>query len=172
MSVSARQTMHGDAHTPESGRSPDFPAKQRSRDGVSSAAETRRQPMPSPDDRGANPALDTTGSAPLPPPSGISTGTSCHLLTARTVAEALDVCAETVLRWIRNGELPAIRLPGGAIRINESDLHDWLRSRATPGRGVLATTTGAADFERYRQSRIKDASYHRVAVGRDAEDEE
>jgi excisionase family DNA binding protein len=61
----------------------------------------------------------------------------------------LDVCAETVLRWIRNGELPAIRLPGGAIRIIESELQDWLRSRATPARGVLATTTDAADFERY-----------------------
>jgi excisionase family DNA binding protein len=59
------------------------------------------------------------------------------------------VCAETVLRWIRNGDLPAIRLPGGAIRIAESDLCDWLRIRATPARGVLATATGAADFERY-----------------------
>jgi excisionase family DNA binding protein len=70
-------------------------------------------------------------------------------MTARAVAETLDVCAETVLRWIRNGELPAIRLPGGAVRIPESDLHTWLRSRATPRRGVLATTTGAADGERY-----------------------
>jgi excisionase family DNA binding protein len=61
----------------------------------------------------------------------------------------IGVCAETVLRWIRNGELPAIRLPGGAIRIAESDLRNWLQERATPGRGVLATTTGAADCERY-----------------------
>jgi excisionase family DNA binding protein len=64
----------------------------------------------------------------------------------------LGVCAETVLRWIRNGELPAIRLPGGAIRIVDSDLLDWLRTRATPARGVLATTTGAADCERYPEA--------------------
>ena len=38
------------------------------------------------------------------------------LLTARQVAELLGVSAETVLRWTRRGELPAIRLPSGAIR--------------------------------------------------------
>ena len=61
----------------------------------------------------------------------------------------LDVCAETVLRWIRNGELPAIRLPGGAIRIIDAELHGWLRARATPARGVLATTTDVADRTPY-----------------------
>ena len=116
---------------------------------MSSAAATSRQPLPPPNNSSATPALDTTGSAPLPPPFGIGRASRCQLLTARAVADMFDVCAETVLRWIRNGQLPAIRLPGGAIRIIESDLDDWLRSRATPERGVLATTTGAADSERY-----------------------
>jgi excisionase family DNA binding protein len=49
------------------------------------------------------------------------------------------VSAETVLRWTRRGELPAIRLPGGAIRYREDDLNGWLEERATgasryPGR--------------------------------------
>ncbi len=61
----------------------------------------------------------------------------------------LGVCTETVLRWIRNGDLPAVRLPGGAVRIVESEFDTWLTLRATPGRGVLATATGAADCERY-----------------------
>jgi excisionase family DNA binding protein len=130
---------------------------------VSSAAASKRQTLPSPDNSNATAALDTTGSAPLPP-FDVACGTRCRLLTARAVAEMLDVCAETVLRWIRNGALPAIRLPGGAIRIVESDLQDWLRSRATPVRGVLATTTGAADFERYPEQYDGDASYHRAAT--------
>ena len=94
-------------------------------------------------------ALDAAGRAPLSRLLPTSSVLDRRLLTARTVAEMLDVCAETVLRWIRNGELPAIRLPGGAIRVVESELQEWLKARATPGRGVLATTTGAADRQRY-----------------------
>ncbi len=134
---------------PWSGPCPDLIAKERSRDGESSAAEADRHQVSLASREVARTALDARGSAPLPQPLGDDSGTRCQLLTARSVADVLDVCAETVLRWIRNGELPAIRLPGGAIRIVESDLHDWLRSRATPARGVLATTTDAADSERY-----------------------
>lgn len=54
-----------------------------------------------------------------------------RLLTARAVADMLDVSTETVLRWTRRGELPAIKLPGGAIRYREDDLEEWLRLRAT-----------------------------------------
>jgi excisionase family DNA binding protein len=61
----------------------------------------------------------------------------------------LDVCTETVLRWIRLGELPAIRLPGGSIRIAEYELSAWLAERATPSRGVLATAPDAAPVRRY-----------------------
>lgn len=82
------------------------------------------------------------------------------LLTARTVAEVLGVCTETVLRWIRNGELPAIHLPGGAVRIPQDELTEWLRSRATPRRGVLATKLDAANRGRYPQDYDGGASYH------------
>jgi excisionase family DNA binding protein len=54
-----------------------------------------------------------------------------HLLTAREVAELLGVSAETVLRWTRRGELPAIRLPGGALRYREPELEAWLQARGT-----------------------------------------
>ncbi len=149
MSTSARHASPGVARPSGSGPCPELIANQRRRDGVSSAAAAAQQPLPLPNNNSATSALDTTGSAPLPKPLDHASPHSCQLLTARTVADVLDVCAETVLRWIRNGELPAIRLPGGAIRIIESELEDWLRSRATPARGVLATTTDAADFERY-----------------------
>jgi excisionase family DNA binding protein len=133
----------------KSGHCPDLIANNRSRDGGSSAAASPRQQLPLPHNSNATSALDATGSAPIPPPQATQPLQRCHLLTARAVADMLNVCPETVLRWIRNGELPAVRLPGGAIRINESNLHDWLRARATPARGVLATTAGAAGSTRY-----------------------
>jgi excisionase family DNA binding protein len=52
-------------------------------------------------------------------------------LTAREVADVVGVSSETVLRWTRRGELPAIRLPGGAIRVRENVLDEWLRQRST-----------------------------------------
>ena len=112
MTATVRHPERALAGRPESGRSPELIAKQRSRDGVSSAAAAGRPPTRLPSDRSTTPALYSTGSAPLPKPSDAANAVSCQLLTARTVADMLDVCAETVLRWIRNGEMPAIRLPG------------------------------------------------------------
>jgi excisionase family DNA binding protein len=54
-----------------------------------------------------------------------------RLLTARDVADLLGVSPETVLRWTRRGDLPAIKLPGGAIRYREHELDAWLIDRAT-----------------------------------------
>lgn len=53
------------------------------------------------------------------------------LLTAREVADLLGVSAETILRWTRRGELPAIRLPGGALRYREDALDEWLIGHST-----------------------------------------
>jgi excisionase family DNA binding protein len=55
----------------------------------------------------------------------------------------LSVSTETVLRWVRAGMLPALRLPGGAIRFRQTDLDGWLEERATPrGEEVSATPQG------------------------------
>jgi excisionase family DNA binding protein len=65
-----------------------------------------------------------------------------RLLTARQVADAIGVSAETVLRWTRRGDLPAIRLPGGALRYRGAELDAWIERRATPGRGVVDHPAG------------------------------
>jgi excisionase family DNA binding protein len=65
---------------------------------------------------------------------------SGQLLTARELAGVLAVSTETVLRWTRRGEVPAIRLPGGAIRYREDDLEAWLQKRATTGREEVSAT--------------------------------
>ena len=67
-----------------------------------------------------------------------------RLLTARDVAERLGATPATILRWTRHGDLPALRLPSGAVRYREDELDAWLEERATPRRGAPATTTGAA----------------------------
>jgi excisionase family DNA binding protein len=70
-----------------------------------------------------------------------------RLLTTREVGGRLGVSTETVLRWVRRGELPAFRLPSGALRFREADLEAWLAARATKGaadRGVSATQTDRA----------------------------
>lgn len=58
------------------------------------------------------------------------------LLTARELAELLGVSSETVLRWTRVGDVPAIRLPGGAIRYRPDAIEEWLERRTTAGAAV------------------------------------
>ena len=54
-----------------------------------------------------------------------------RLLTTRDVAELLGVSSESVLRWVRAGTLPGIRLPGGALRFRPDEVEQWLAGRAT-----------------------------------------
>ncbi len=70
---------------------------------------------------------------------------SAKLLTAREVADTLDVSAETVLRWTRRGELVGFRLPGGALRYREDALDAWLEERAT------AQTRGSVTHPAHRR---------------------
>jgi excisionase family DNA binding protein len=51
---------------------------------------------------------------------------SDRLLTARQLAEMLDVSSETVLRWRRRGEIEAIRLPGGQLRFRQDAVDERL----------------------------------------------
>ena len=65
-----------------------------------------------------------------------------RLLTARETAERLGVCTETILVWVRNGKLPAIKLPSGQIRISETRLEEQLQEWATPKRGAVTQPAG------------------------------
>jgi len=52
-----------------------------------------------------------------------------ELLTLDQVAAELKVSREALYRWRRRGSgPPAIRLPGGAVRIRRSALSGWLRA--------------------------------------------
>ena len=43
-------------------------------------------------------------------------------LTPREVSQMLDVNTETVVRWIKQGSLPAVKTPGGRYRILHADV--------------------------------------------------
>ena len=85
-----------------------------------------------------------------------------ELLTARVVAERLGYHTETVLRWVRDGEIPAIRLPNGAVRIIEDDLDEWLRSRATSDSRAFSTEPVV---DRRWRGGLRLVSGHRAAAG-------
>ena len=72
------------------------------------------------------------------------------MLSAGEVAARLAVSKATVYRLVATNDLPAFRLggPGHALRVEEAELEDWLRSRDTrpkpqPRRSDLNTS---ADF--------------------------
>lgn len=67
-----------------------------------------------------------------------------RLLTAREVADKLGVSTETVLRWRRKSLIPAIALPGGAVRFRQDELDEWLTARATCPATLLVTRLATA----------------------------
>jgi excisionase family DNA binding protein len=75
-----------------------------------------------------------------------------RLLTAREVADRYGYHPETILRWRRRGELPAIRTPGGAIRFREDDLERCEEEWTTPSRGASTTPADAAQEVGYPAS--------------------
>jgi excisionase family DNA binding protein len=84
------------------------------------------------------------------------------LLTARQVAELFGVCAETVLRWTRRGDLPAIRLPGGAIRyapdVVDARLEAWATSADTAAEELSDTPRHARRGAGYSDTLTSGAS--------------
>ncbi len=51
-------------------------------------------------------------------------------LTVAQVAERVGVCQRTVKRWLEDGRLPHVRLPGGGIRVAVAELERVLRESA------------------------------------------
>jgi excisionase family DNA binding protein len=80
-----------------------------------------------------------------------------RLATAREVAEQVGVVPETVLRWTRLGLLPAIRLPGGAIRYRPGEVDAWLIEHETrtddASRGVPPTRSAIRPGQAYEERR-------------------
>jgi excisionase family DNA binding protein len=59
-----------------------------------------------------------------------------ELLTTKEIAGYLKLRPETVLRKVKEGEIPAIRV-GGRFRFDTNEIDGWLRRRSTSRRHVL-----------------------------------
>jgi excisionase family DNA binding protein len=52
-------------------------------------------------------------------------------LTVAAVADELEVSPRTVLRWIERGDLAAVKLPGGRLRVAPAELAARLEAWST-----------------------------------------
>lgn len=82
-------------------------------------------------------------------------------LTTEEVLHYLDVNLRTVYRWVKAGQLPAIRV-GRQWRFRRSDLDAWLEGRRTGPKGP-----GAAPVPATRAEGPSGALGHRVLVADD-----
>jgi excisionase family DNA binding protein len=56
-----------------------------------------------------------------------------ELVTVEEVARILKVRRETIRRYIKNGYLKAVTLPGGDYRLRETDIQELLSRTAQKG---------------------------------------
>ncbi|MHB8492214.1 MAG: helix-turn-helix domain-containing protein [Solirubrobacteraceae bacterium] len=106
---------------PQSGRRPDLTARQRGRDGLSSAAGALQWPQRVPAAADTSRSLDTGGSGPRP---------AYSLLHADDVADMLGVSKPWVYAEVRAGRMPHVRL-GRYIRFRRESIECWLREIET-----------------------------------------
>jgi len=56
-----------------------------------------------------------------------------RLLTARELADRLNVSTGALLRWTRDRKVPAVKLPSGAVRYVPEQVDAWLRAQTMAG---------------------------------------
>ena len=59
-----------------------------------------------------------------------------ELLTTREIAQYLKLRPETVLRKVKEGEIPAIKI-GGRFRFDKGQIDEWLRCHSTSNKSIL-----------------------------------
>ena len=90
---------------------------------------------------------------------------SDRLLTARDIADRLNVNRETVLRWTRRGKLPGFRMPSGQLRYREEEITAWLQVRATQETGANRSNRDAALASSHNGSSLTFGANRRLATG-------
>ena len=66
-------------------------------------------------------------------------------LSAGEVGAYCQVSTATVRRWIKNRDLPAIRLPHGHFRIDLADFRDFLERHSLPVRDEFFKSEGESE---------------------------
>ena len=84
-----------------------------------------------------------------------------ELLTTREIAQYLRLRPETVLRKVRQGEIPAMKV-GGRFRFDREQIDDWLRHNSTLRESGVVDDDGEAT-RRLFQETLEDSGYHVIA---------
>jgi excisionase family DNA binding protein len=61
-------------------------------------------------------------------------------LSAMTAARELDVCEQTVRRWIRSGQLPVIRFGPRTVRIERPVFEEFVMNRVQREEAITSPT--------------------------------
>jgi excisionase family DNA binding protein len=69
---------------------------------------------------------------------------STTLITLGEAAEALRISTYRLVRLVRHGQVPHVRLPDGEVRFDDSDLAAWVESRKANVRANHSTPKQAA----------------------------
>lgn len=75
-----------------------------------------------------------------------------RLMTVVECAEVLRVSPRTVQRWIQQGRFPAIKLPGGQLRVEPEAIYDMRQRISHPPRPVRDRATAAEVARIMRQA--------------------
>ena len=81
-----------------------------------------------------------------------------ELFTTKEIAQYLRLRPETVLRKVKEGAIPAIKI-GGRFRFDKEQIDGWLRDNHTSREDSLGTNNHQASVELF-ETTLKDSSYH------------
>lgn len=87
-----------------------------------------------------------------------------ELLTTKEIAKYLRLRPETVLRKVRKGEIPAIKM-GGQFRFNKGQIDEWLRHKSTSKQRILVVDDEETIRHLFKET-LETSSYH-VLTARD-----
>jgi excisionase family DNA binding protein len=81
-----------------------------------------------------------------------------ELLTTKEIAQFLRLRPETVLRKVRQGEIPAIKV-GGRFRFDKEQIAEWLRHNSTSTKSVPVNDNEEATRQPLQET-LEDSGYH------------
>jgi excisionase family DNA binding protein len=85
-----------------------------------------------------------------------------ELLTTKGVASYLKLRPETVLRSVKKGEIPAIKV-GGHFRFDKAQINNWLQNHSTSKKRILVVDDDEPIRKLFKET-LEKSNYHVLAV--------
>lgn len=85
-----------------------------------------------------------------------------ELLTTEEIAKYLKLRPETVLRKVRKGEIPSIKV-GGRFRFDKEQIAEWLRHKSTAKKRILVIDDEEIIRQLFKET-LEDSNYHVITA--------